>query len=256
MYCSCWLESEIGDSPLGDGAHIDAPSVVGEPIAQTRASDSARQFLLSLIFTGELGPGDRLPTERELSAQLGISRITLREALKSLEAAGYLVTRVGAQGGTRVNDATALRRCFGEWLHAQGEQVEHLREVQRITELAIATLAAERRTEQDLEALEAAEIPPNATRRVVLERHRAFHDALARSTQNDRLAALMVSIRREIFIPFDYLMSDTWLDSMRDFHARILTAVRDRDPARAALEMEQHLFSPISWKPPDDETGE
>ena len=69
------------------------------------ASDSAVHYLRSLIFTGELGPGDRLPPERELAERLGISRITLRLALKSLESTGFIVTTRGARGGSRVNAA-------------------------------------------------------------------------------------------------------------------------------------------------------
>jgi GntR family transcriptional regulator, transcriptional repressor for pyruvate dehydrogenase complex len=238
---------------VNDDIQNQALTVSGGPLAQTRASDAAREFLLALIFTGALGPGDRLPTERDLSAQLGISRLTLREALKSLEMAGYLVTRVGSQGGTRVNDAASLARCFGEWLRAKGERVEHLREVQRIIEVTIASLAAERRSEADLEVLDAAQIPEEATRKVVLERHRAFHEALARATHNARLAELMKEIRDEIFIPFDYLLSDEWFEGMRNFHARILDAVRDRDPKRAALEMEHHLLNPTTWRPVEEE---
>jgi GntR family transcriptional regulator, transcriptional repressor for pyruvate dehydrogenase complex len=248
------LTSEGSEGPAASAASVSGavPTLSGGPISQTRASDAARQFLLALIFTGTLGPGDRLPTERDLSAQLGISRLTLREALKSLEMAGYLVTRVGSQGGTRVNDAAALARCFGDWLRSQGERVEHLREVQRIIEVTVASLAAERRTDADLEVLEAAQIPQEVTRRVVLERHRAFHEGLARATHNARLAELMKEIRDEIFIPFDYLLSDEWFEGMRNFHARILEAVRDQDPGRAALEMESHLFNPSIWKPTEN----
>ncbi len=150
----------MGDVALNSELQNPTAFMVDGPIAHTRASDTARQFILSRIFTGELGPGDRLPNERELSAQLGISRLTLREALKSLETAGYLVTKVGAQGGTRVSDAQALTRCFDEWLRAQGERLKDLLETHGIIEVAIASLAAERRTETDLRAMEAAQVPP------------------------------------------------------------------------------------------------
>ncbi len=225
--------------------------MVDGPIAHTRASDTARQFILSRIFTGELGPGDRLPNERELSAQLGISRLTLREALKSLETAGYLVTKVGAQGGTRVSDAQALTRCFDEWLRAQGERLKDLLETHGIIEVAIASLAAERRTETDLRAMEAAQVPPDAPRRLMQERHRAFHDALAKAAHNELLRAIEVGVRNEIFIPLDHLLSDELSDrfssEMHDYHARILDAVRNRDPARAAAEMRRHLVDPHNW---------
>lgn len=224
--------------------NVIASNVSEKPIEQTRASDSARKLVLSLIFSGEMGPGDRLPPERELAVQLGISRITLREALKSLEAAGYLVTKVGAHGGTRVNDLPALERCFDEWVRAQGDQLDSLIEYHNIIESAIAELAAERRTDEDLARLEAARIPENPSRELLVQRHREFHTALALAAKNPQLMDAMVSVRREIFVPLDHVMDDHRVDVIRENHERILAAVRDRDPKRAAEEMRRHLVSP------------
>ena len=210
-------------------------------------------MILARIFTGELGPGDRLPTERELAAELGIARLTLREALKSLEAAGYLVTKVGARGGTRVNEAVALTRCFKEWLRLKGDRLNDLIETQGIIETAIASLAAERRTETDLERLAAALPSADDPRRLMQERHTEFHEALARAAHNDWLQAIDSSIRGQIFIPLDHLMNDEESErfkvGMHDHHALILAAVRDKDPARAAAEMERHLRDPEAWRP-------
>jgi GntR family transcriptional regulator, transcriptional repressor for pyruvate dehydrogenase complex len=224
--------------------NVIASNVSEKPIEQTRASDSARRLVLSLIFSGEMGPGDRLPPERELAVQLGISRITLREALKSLEAAGYLVTKVGAHGGTRVNDLTTLERCFDEWIRAQGDQLDGLIEYHNIIESAIATLAAERRTHEDLEKLEAARIPENPTRAVLVERHREFHNALAQAARNPHLVDAMVATRREIFVPLDHVMDEHRVDVIRENHERILAAVKAGDPERAAAEMRHHLVNP------------
>ncbi|MCL5735620.1 MAG: FCD domain-containing protein [Actinobacteria bacterium] len=219
-------------------------TVCEKPIEQTRASDTARRLVLGLIFSGEMGPGDRLPPERELAAQFGISRITLREALKSLEAAGYLVTKVGAHGGTRVNNPAALERCFDEWIRAQGDQLDSLLEFHEIIESTIAALAAQRRTEADLHRLEGARIPKNPTRAVVVERHKEFHNALARAAGNPHLTEAMMTIRREIFVPLDHVIDDQRVDIIRENHDRILAAVRDRDPERAAAEMRKHLVNP------------
>ena len=69
-----------------------------------------------MIYSGQLGPGDRLPTGVELAARLGISVVTLRVALKSLESTGYIVTSRGAHGGSSVSDAEGLTRCWTEWM--------------------------------------------------------------------------------------------------------------------------------------------
>jgi DNA-binding FadR family transcriptional regulator len=68
------------------------------------ASDRAVRYLRAMIFSGQLRAGDRLPPERDLGAHLGISRMTLRLALKVLESTGYIVTTRGSQGGSRVSE--------------------------------------------------------------------------------------------------------------------------------------------------------
>lgn len=224
--------------------HLIASSVRAKPIEQTRASDSARRLVLGLIFSGEIGPGERLPSERDLAAQLGISRITLREALKSLEVSGYLVTKVGARGGTRVGDLRALERCFDEWIRAQGDRLRHLLEFHSIIEAAVASLAAVRRTDADLERLEAARIPEDAPREDVVRCHHDFHAVLAQAAGNPFLTEAMVATRREIFVPLDRLIDRHQISILRQNHERVLEAVRDRDPERAAAEMRRHLVEP------------
>jgi GntR family transcriptional regulator, transcriptional repressor for pyruvate dehydrogenase complex len=221
--------------------------ITGGPIEQTRASDSARSFIRSLIYTGELGPGDLLPPERELATRLGISRITLREALKALEGSGYVVTKVGAKGGTRVADVPALKRCFDDWLRNQVDELESLLEFHRIVEMSAASLAAQRRTESDLQRLEATRIPPAPTRSTALRCHTGFHEALGAATHNSFLEKSVVQIYRQIFVPIDYLM-DGSLDDFREQHDRILEAVRDRDATRAAAQTDRHLVGPRTWK--------
>ena len=82
------------------------------------ASESAERYVRALIFWGELGPGDKLPPATELAARLGISRVTLRLALRSLESTGYLITTRGAHGGSRVTDVASLTRCWTQWMAA------------------------------------------------------------------------------------------------------------------------------------------
>ena len=230
---------------MGDSIAVDG--ITGTPIEQMRASDSARQFIRSLIYTGELGPGDLLPPERDLATQLGISRITLREALKGLESSGYLVSKVGARGGTRVADVESLKRCFYEWLRTQVDELENLLELHRIVEVSIAALAAQRRTEDDLDRLSAMRIPPDPTRSVALRCHHGFHEALARATHNGFLEKATVRIYRQVFVPIDYLMNGS-LEEFRAGHDRILDAVRDGDPERAAAEMSTHIVGPRAWQ--------
>src|SRR5450756_154296 len=104
------------------------------------ASENAAWFIRAMIFSGELGPGDRLPPGRDLAARLGISIVTLRVALKSLETAGYIVTSRGARGGSSVSDRETLSRCWSAWMSDRAEEVDEICELRDTIEVRIAWL--------------------------------------------------------------------------------------------------------------------
>ena len=78
---------------------VDLSGVL-RPVRQGNAFEETVERLLTVIKLGLVGPGDRFPAERELAAQLGISRLTLREAIHELQQAGYVESRRGRLGGT------------------------------------------------------------------------------------------------------------------------------------------------------------
>jgi DNA-binding transcriptional MocR family regulator len=114
-----------------ESAQIKATDERNEPgdsdfaitIGQTRASDLAERYLRSLIFSGRLVPGDKLPSERELAAQFGIARITLRAALRSLETVGFLVIKIGSKGGAWINDPATIRARWQDWMKAHHHEL-------------------------------------------------------------------------------------------------------------------------------------
>lgn len=71
-------------------------------VTSTTLPQNVAEHLRILIHRGEVGPGDRLPAERELAEQLGVARMSLRDAIKVLQADGYVEVRRGARGGTFV----------------------------------------------------------------------------------------------------------------------------------------------------------
>ncbi len=131
------------------------------------ASDRAVRFLRAMIFCGELRPGDRLPPERDLGARLGISRMTLRLALKVLESSGYIVTTRGSHGGSRVNDVDSLFRCWKQWMQQHSQELEDIFELRVTVEARLAALAAERRTEEDSQEHESGHRQRSADQRLV-----------------------------------------------------------------------------------------
>ncbi|MGH3327699.1 MAG: FadR/GntR family transcriptional regulator, partial [Streptomycetales bacterium] len=90
------------------------------------------EYLRSLIHRGELGPGDRLPAERELAERLGVARVSLREAIRILQDGGYVEVRRGARGGTFV---TELRRPVEDW---RARMREHTGEIDDIIDFRTA----------------------------------------------------------------------------------------------------------------------
>lgn len=212
------------------------------PLDTPSASDGVARLIRGLIFSGELSPGDWLPPGRDLAVRLGISQLTLRVGLRSLEASGYLVTSRGSRGGTRVGDIETLSRIWVAWMEAKGDEVRDMWEFREIVESEVARFAAERRSPGELAAIEAALAAAAAdSHTAVLRWNGSFHDALAAAAHSSHLARAVVSVRQELFLPAGLLLREHPADELRAAHAEVFAAVRDGDPERAAAAMRAHL---------------
>jgi GntR family transcriptional regulator, transcriptional repressor for pyruvate dehydrogenase complex len=207
------------------------------------ASDSAIRYIRSMIFSGELGPGDRLPPERDLGARLGISRMTLRLALKALESTGYIVTTRGSHGGSRVAGAESLLECWNQWMRRHAGELNDLFEFRVTVETRLAALAAERRTDADLEAMERAIANEDQPQdwSSLFRTDMDIHRAIARSARSPRLEQAMLDARGDFFIPVDLRRLENQESEVHRTHASILKAIRAKDGDAAAREMRKHL---------------
>jgi GntR family transcriptional repressor for pyruvate dehydrogenase complex len=207
------------------------------------ASDSAVRFLRAMIFSGELGPGDRLPPERELGDRLGISRMTLRLGLKALESTGYIVTTRGSHGGSRVSDAESLSSCWKQWAREHSGELDDIFEFRSTVETRLAALAAERRTDEDLRIMEmalAGERSPDDWS-ALFHADMDLHRGIARAARSPHLERAMMAARGELFVPVDITNLDAKQPRIHKTHETILEAIRSGDPVRAAEEMSHHL---------------
>ena len=226
--------------------HSEPPNVKMGPnvlLVPETASDSAVHFLRAMIFSGELGPGDRLPPERDLGARLGISRMTLRLALKALESTGYIVTTRGSRGGSRVTDAASLLECWNQWMRQHSGELDDIFEFRLTVETRLAFLAAERRTDDDLQMIESAaagELGPKDWS-LLFRADMDIHRSIARAARSPRLEQAMMDARGELFIPVDLGRLEKRPHQVHDSHGAILEAIRNRDPERAAEEMRRHI---------------
>lgn len=176
---------------MGPSAGSDKPSGPNfVRVTQDSAADAVRRQLISMIESGEIAVGDRLPAEVELARDLGVSRNVVREALVSLRILGFTSSRSGS--GTFVaSDRVRMPLSFGGSTSAQ------LNEVRRHLEVPCAGLAAKRRSEEDLAELarivEEFEAEDDPRRRVRIDSR--FHVALARATGNPLYARLIEDLR-------------------------------------------------------------
>lgn len=206
-------------------------------------TQAVADHLRRLIHRGEVGPGDRLPAERELAEQLGVARISLREAIKILQRDGYVEVRRGAQGGTYV---TELDEPVARWrakMRTESGEFDDILDFRIALETGSARLAAIRRSPEDLAALRSAirDLERASGRAAFRLTDSQFHAALAEAAGNSRLEAAIESARGELFTTHDLLpFTDPIQESVRD-HEAIYRAVSNRDPDAASAAMREHI---------------
>jgi GntR family transcriptional regulator, transcriptional repressor for pyruvate dehydrogenase complex len=217
------------------------------PIRPTRASSDVIAQIRRAIMNGQYRPGDRLPTEREMAQQFGVSRVTVRDALRALEANGLVRIKVGGQGGPYVSapDIALLSDSIGTHLHLRGTTFQDLAEARLALETTAARLAAQRATPEDLTALEAAiqgpMRPPTAGDTAASSMD--FHTALVIASHNQALLAMFRATRALIQEAFDQLHAQQpdMTDAARKTHSELYAAIAEHDSERAGALMRQHL---------------
>lgn len=202
--------------------------------------------LEQMILRQGLEPGERLPTERELSAQLQVSRSVVREAIKRLQSLGRVSSLQGS--GTRVASPSGEQVAAGyRWMFQHSDlRLEHLAAVRLPLETAIAALAAEHRTEDHLARLD------DAQHRLACESNRLkplidadvdFHAVLAQATGNPIFQWILGPIQELLVESRRHTLSRFGAQLAHDHHARILEAVRARDSEAARQAMTTHLLT-------------
>lgn len=174
----------------------------GRPIQSRYVADDVVDRLVTAVGLGVYVGGQQLPTERELAAMLGVSRTSVREALKQLTASGYLEVRRGRNGGYFVlsdwgpDSAQHVRRQ----LVARWSEFEHIFDARALVEPMIARTAAARRSADDIVAMESAvqAYVEAATRDASRVADTALHLAVAQATHNPILIGMSVDLRAKI----------------------------------------------------------
>ena len=221
-------------------------------MTDNRPANLAEQVMARLsadIRGGRLAPGARLPTEQALTAELGVSRTVVREAVAALRADGLIVTRRGS--GAYVADPAAGPFRIAASRAAALSDVLDVMELRLAVEVEAAASAAERASRKQVAAIQAAwRSVDTALQRgegAVAEDF-AFHRAIAEATGNRQFAGFLAylgshviprqSVRLSIDTPAE---RRAYLERIQAEHSRIVTAISAGDPAEARRAMRDHL---------------
>jgi DNA-binding FadR family transcriptional regulator len=217
------------------------------PVQGNRISVQIVQQIQDAIRSGRLKPGDRLPPERDLADRFGVSRVTVRDALRSLEVLGLIRIRVGATGGAFVTSPGT--EIVGEGLInlmlLSSLEPEEIAEARLVLELGSVALAVARATDEDLEML----------RTMMREAHAALDDGTYERSMSVRfhLTIAQVARNKAITLFTDSFRGPLSMHAIRTRepqhafsrtvkeHEAVVAAIERRDAHEAQLHMAEHL---------------
>ena len=218
------------------------------PVSTGRVSADIVEQIKRAIHERRLTPGDQLPSERELTKQLGVSRVSVRDALRMLEAYGLIEVRVGARGGAFVTAPAPnlVGEGMAHMLLLAAVAPSEVTELRLIFELAVLPLACERRTDDDLEELAAICDRAEATLQagaydVTLSAE--FHTRLAKATHNTAIALFAESFQGPLLASLrqaQRVAPEMGKAGLLE-HRAIVDAIRARDAEAARTIMSEHL---------------
>lgn len=239
-------------APETDGETLARRLPVPEELFKTVSSSRVSQVIVEqirvLLKEERLRPGDRLPSERELCVHFGVSRVTVREALRILEASGLVEIRVGARGGAFVTTPTSRRVGEGlaDLLSLSPLTAAEVTEARLVFELGIVPLIVERATPDDLDALRAmCDEHAEALERgeYSMELSADFHIRVAACTHNAAIEMLVGSFHGPLLMSLR--QAQTVEPQMGQVgskeHREFVEAVAARDLDAAMATMRAHL---------------
>lgn len=233
---------KVGARPA---APMDATDIAFRPLRKGNAFEECVERVLSALKLGLVPPGERLPSERDLATRLGVSRVTLREALRSLAEAGWLEVRRGRNGGTFV-----LERPFrpsarrGRTQRFTAEALEDILVLRHVLEVGAVEVAASRPLRPEARAA-LLEVLSDCSQAGLEQYRRAdsrLHLAVTELTGATSLVAAAADVRVRVNDLLDQIpLLERNLNHSNRQHQRIGRAIAAGEPAAARAAMEEHL---------------
>ena len=219
-------------------------------ISVPKAADVLADQLREKILKGELPEGTDLPKERELTEKAGLSRATVREALRILEGEGLIATRTGRNGGSAVARPTSatIERSVGIFIRGQRIRMEAVLETRAAIEPASARYAALHRTDEDIaelerchDALERAVVSGDVA--AYVQANLDWHVQVVRASHNELLIAFISAVSQPVYEATDLegFNSPEVRAAAIAAHRKVMAAIRAGDGDAAARRMERHI---------------
>lgn len=223
-------------------------------IVRKNISDQVFDYFVEEIRSGRLKPGDKLPAERQLCEDLGVSRVPIREAIRSLSRMGILMTKHGE--GTTVNSSNpdVLSKAMNMYMLLDENLVLEFMEVRKIMEVEAARLAAVNATESEINDIEEIHKQRVAYMKQVhdkdldfdgktmYELDRQLHTAIANATHNAVFSNFMDAIHTTLMVQQEQASkSGKMADEANNRHKKVIDAIKARNADDAAAAMSSHL---------------
>jgi GntR family transcriptional repressor for pyruvate dehydrogenase complex len=226
------------------------PTILLKPVDVPKASDVLARELRERILSGELAEGTALPPERELVKQTRMSRATVREALRILEVQNLVRVRAGRAGGAFVQRPTTKSMASSVSMLIRGQKIRlaDLMETREALEPFCAELAARKRTDEDLAALDRANndmANRDADLAAFLQANLDWHVGVAKAGYNELLIGFMTALSHAIYTGTENaaFVDDNVRAVTQRAHKSITNAIRSRDAEAAGRRMRRHVHS-------------
>lgn len=217
-----------------------ADEALFRPVRAGNAFEETVERLLQSVRLGVVGAGERLPPERELAERLGISRVTLREAIRTLVDAGYVESRRGRYGGTFVRQTLPAERT---WADERRPELEDTLSLRHVLETGAAELAASQVTGASRDHL-AANLSEASGASLADYRRRdsRLHLAIAEVTGSASLTSAVADVRMRVNRLLDRIpLLPPNLEHSNAQHSAVVEAILARDAQAARAAMAEHL---------------
>lgn len=218
------------------------------PTRNPKAYDQVIEEIKCKIKNGEIKKGDKLPSEREMAESLGVSRTSVREALRALEVIGLIESIQGAGNYIRTNFDNSLFEPLSMMFMLQKNSIKEMYDVRETLELQCARLSARYIEENELELLTAIlnRMYLAKTEEESLKLDIEFHYLIAKTSRNVLLINVLevISQLMDEFIKqsrMQILQEGNTRENLLEIHENLLSAIRCRNEAKASKAMQEHF---------------